>query len=50
MPSYLDEVLGISDKVSTPVTAIVLIIMIPLALSFGKFADKFGNKRLLHLV
>ena len=47
MPSYLDEVLGISDKVSTPVTAIVLIIMIPLALSFGKFADKFGNKKVI---
>lgn len=47
MPSYLDETLGISDKISTPVTAIVLIIMIPLALSFGKLADKLGNKKLI---
>jgi MHS family proline/betaine transporter-like MFS transporter len=47
MPSYLDENVGISDRVSTPITAIVLIIMIPLALSFGKLADKFGNKKVI---
>jgi MHS family proline/betaine transporter-like MFS transporter len=47
MPSYLDENVGISDRVSTPITAIVLIIMIPLALNFGKLADKFGNKKVI---
>ncbi|HJF67099.1 MFS transporter [Staphylococcus kloosii] len=47
MPSYLDENVGISDRVSIPITAIVLIIMIPLALSFGKLADKFGNKKVI---
>ncbi|MBF7023856.1 MFS transporter [Staphylococcus kloosii] len=47
MPSYLDENVGVSDRVSTPITAIVLIIMIPLALSFGKLADKFGNKKII---
>jgi MHS family proline/betaine transporter-like MFS transporter len=47
MPSYLDENVGVSDRVSTPITAIVLIIMIPLALSFGKLADKFGNKKVI---
>jgi MHS family proline/betaine transporter-like MFS transporter len=47
MPSYLDENVGVSDKVSTPVTAIVLVLMIPLALSFGKLADKFGNKKVI---
>jgi MHS family proline/betaine transporter-like MFS transporter len=47
MPSYLDENVGVSDRVSTPITAIVLLIMIPLALSFGKLADKFGNKKVI---
>lgn len=47
MPSYLDKNVGISDRVSTPITAIVLIIMIPLALNFGKLADKFGNKKVI---
>lgn len=47
MPSYLDENVGVSDRISTPITAIVLLIMIPLALSFGKLADKFGNKKVI---
>lgn len=44
MPSYLDENLGISDNISTPVTAIVLIIMVPFALTFGKLGDKLEIK------
>ncbi len=47
MPSYLDENLGISDNISTPVTAIVLIIMVPFALTFGKLGDKLGNKKVI---
>ncbi|MGG3571923.1 MFS transporter [Bacillus gobiensis] len=47
MPSYLDENVGIPDRISTPVTAIVLVIMIPLALNFGRLADKFGNKKII---
>ncbi|MFP3846840.1 MFS transporter, partial [Priestia filamentosa] len=47
MPSYLDENIGISDTISTPVTAIVLIIMVPFAITFGKLGDKLGNKKVI---
>ncbi|MFD2210558.1 MFS transporter [Virgibacillus halophilus] len=47
MPSYLNENIGISDTISTPVTAIVLIIMVPFAITFGKLGDKLGNKRVI---
>nr|WP_263313962.1 MFS transporter [Mammaliicoccus sp. Marseille-Q6498] len=47
MPSYLDETIGISDRVSTPITAIVLLIMVPFAITFGRLGDKIGNKKVI---
>ncbi|MCE4980636.1 MFS transporter [Mammaliicoccus sciuri] len=47
MPSYLDETVGISDRISTPITAIVLLIMVPFALTFGRLGDKIGNKKVI---
>ncbi|MDY0943710.1 GerAB/ArcD/ProY family transporter [Priestia megaterium] len=49
MPSYLDENIGISDTISTPITAIVLIIMVPFAITFGKLGDKLGNKKVISI-
>ena len=47
MPSYLDETIGISDKISTPITALVLLIMVPFAMTFGRLGDKIGNKKVI---
>ncbi|ASE34797.1 MFS transporter [Mammaliicoccus sciuri] len=47
MPSYLDETVGISDRISTPITAVVLLIMVPFALTFGRLGDKIGNKKVI---
>lgn len=47
MPSYLDEMVGISDRISTPITAVVLLIMVPFALTFGRLGDKIGNKKVI---
>ncbi|WP_323702988.1 MFS transporter [Mammaliicoccus sp. Dog046] len=47
MPSYLDETIGISDKISTPITALVLLIMVPFAITFGRLGDKIGNKKVI---
>ncbi|PCM41972.1 MFS transporter [Mammaliicoccus sciuri] len=47
MPSYLDETVGISDRISTPITAVVLLIMVPFALTFGRLGDKTGNKKVI---
>ncbi|WP_049319766.1 MFS transporter [Mammaliicoccus sciuri] len=47
MPSYLDETVGINDRISTPITAVVLLIMVPFALTFGRLGDKIGNKKVI---
>ncbi|MFU1728934.1 MFS transporter [Mammaliicoccus sciuri] len=47
MPSYLDETVGISDRISTPITAVVLLIMVLFALTFGRLGDKIGNKKVI---
>ncbi|MGO3049270.1 MFS transporter [Staphylococcus casei] len=49
MPSYLDENIGIKDTISTPITAIVLIIMLPFAIMFGRLGDKVGNKKIISI-
>ncbi|MGE7218630.1 MFS transporter [Priestia koreensis] len=45
MPSYLSEIIGISSTVGTVLITVVMIIMVPLALMFGKLSDKIGNKK-----
>ncbi|PHD71479.1 MFS transporter [Bacillus sp. AFS043905] len=44
MPSYLDEIIGLSSTVGTLIITILMIIMVPLTLMFGKLSDKIGNK------
>ncbi len=44
MPSYLDEIIGLSSTVGTLLITILMIIMVPLTLMFGKLSDKIGNK------
>ncbi|MEW4305868.1 MFS transporter [Rossellomorea marisflavi] len=44
MPSYLDEIVGLSSTTGTVLITGVMVIMIPLALLFGKLSDKIGNK------
>ncbi|SDC39841.1 MFS transporter, MHS family, proline/betaine transporter [Terribacillus halophilus] len=44
MPSYLDEIIGLSSTVGTVLITLVMIIMVPLTLMFGKLSDKIGNK------
>ncbi|MFP7493024.1 MFS transporter [Terribacillus saccharophilus] len=44
MPSYLDEVIGLSSTTGTILITCVMIIMVPLTLMFGKLSDKIGNK------
>ncbi|PAC30843.1 MFS transporter [Caldifermentibacillus hisashii] len=47
MPSYLDEVIGLSSTVGTVFITLIMVIMVPLALLFGKLSDKIGNKTVL---
>ncbi|MFD2208547.1 MFS transporter [Virgibacillus halophilus] len=47
MPSYLDEIIGLSSTVGTVLITITMIIMVPLALMFGRLSDKIGNKTVL---
>jgi len=44
MPSYLDEIIGLSSTIGTVLITVVMIIMVPLALLFGKLSDRIGNK------
>ncbi|ASK62396.1 MFS transporter [Virgibacillus phasianinus] len=44
MPSYLDEIIGLSSTVGTILITIIMLIMVPLALMFGRLGDKIGNK------
>jgi MFS transporter, MHS family, proline/betaine transporter len=44
MPSYLDEIIGLSSTVGTVLITLVMIIMVPLTLLFGRLSDKIGNK------
>lgn len=47
MPSYLNEVMGISSSTSTILITGVMVIMIPLAYFFGKLSDKKGNRNIV---
>lgn len=49
MPSYLDEIIGLPSATSTMLITGVMIIMIPLAFSFGRLSDRRGNRRLVLL-
>lgn len=44
MPSYLDEIIGLSNTLGTLLIAITMVIMVPLAFTFGKLSDNIGNK------
>ncbi|AIF67440.1 MFS transporter [Terribacillus saccharophilus] len=44
MPSYLDEIIGLSSTTGTVLITLVMIIMVPLTLMFGRLSDKIGNK------
>lgn len=44
MPSYLDEVIGLSSTVGTILITITMFIMVPLAFMFGRLSDRIGNK------
>ncbi|WP_077328243.1 MFS transporter [Virgibacillus siamensis] len=44
MPSYLDEIIGLSSTTGTIIITIIMVIMVPLALMFGKLSDNIGNK------
>lgn len=47
MPSYLDEVIGLSSTAGTVLITLIMVIMVPLALLFGKLSDQIGNKTVL---
>lgn len=47
MPSYLTEVLNVSDNMSLIILLVVMLIMMPLALFFGRMSDKHGNKKIV---
>lgn len=49
MPSYLTEVLGVSDNMSLIILLVVMVIMMPLALLFGRMSDKHGNKKIVQI-
>ncbi|MDN4075298.1 MFS transporter [Fictibacillus terranigra] len=44
MPSYLNEIIGLSNTAGTVLITIIMILMVPLAFIFGKLSDKIGNK------
>ncbi|MFP7477017.1 MFS transporter [Terribacillus saccharophilus] len=44
MPSYLDEIIGLSSTTGTVLITLVMVIMVPLTLLFGRLSDKIGNK------
>lgn len=45
LPSYLEEVIGLENVTVTVLITCVMIFMIPLALMFGRIADKVGEKK-----
>lgn len=49
MPSYLTEVIGIDNTTSLVILLITMVLMMPLALFFGRMSDKFGNKRVVQI-
>ncbi len=44
MPSYLSAVIGLSSTTGTLIITIIMVIMVPLALMFGRLSDDIGNK------
>ncbi|WP_437833453.1 MFS transporter (plasmid) [Niallia taxi] len=44
MPSYLNEIIGLSGTTGTILITLVMVIMVPLTLLFGKLSDNIGNK------
>ncbi|MDM5199848.1 MFS transporter [Fictibacillus enclensis] len=47
MPSYLNEIIGLSNTVGTVLITVIMILMVPLAFMFGKLSDKIGNKAVI---
>lgn len=45
LPSYLEEIIGLDNVVVTALITGVMMLMIPLALFFGRLADKIGEKK-----
>ncbi|MCE4048901.1 MULTISPECIES: MFS transporter [Bacillaceae] len=45
MPSYLNEIIGLSSTTGTILITLVMVIMVPLTLLFGKLSDNIGNKK-----
>ena len=45
MPSYLQEIIKLDSTTVSFLITIVMAIMIPLALMFGRVADKIGEKK-----
>ncbi len=46
LPTYLEQVLKLDATTTSVLITCVMAIMIPLALMFGKLADKIGEKRI----
>ncbi len=44
LPSYLNEIIGLSSTTGTILITLVMVIMVPLTLLFGKLSDNIGNK------
>lgn len=47
LPSYLEEVIGVKNGLVTVLITCIMAIMIPLALFYGKTADKIGDKKVM---
>ena len=47
LPSYLEEVIGVKNGMVTVLITCIMAIMIPLALFYGKTADKIGDKKVM---
>ncbi|PKI14503.1 MFS transporter [Staphylococcus shinii] len=45
LPSYLQEIVGLSNTTESVLITFVMIVMIPLALMFGRIADRIGEKK-----
>ncbi|MEJ7517613.1 MFS transporter, partial [Staphylococcus pasteuri] len=45
LPTYLGQVAKVDETTTSVIITCVMAIMIPLALGFGKMADKIGEKK-----
>jgi len=49
IPSYLTETLKINQTAGLIILLIVMVLMIPLALYFGRLSDRIGNKKVVQI-